>query len=160
MHLSNKKKSLQSSKFKFKKKYEGESVNRSQMDIKHKTCDIRSWKKHLLLDIRSTNYIPLSHSFTGVSKPTARKSFDCCLSHFRIFISSSATFRTSLREFLDPDANRFTRKTLPTVNRKHFFMSILCIESFCPQKQSTTQHCSSVGHSSSMVTILTTETSL
>jgi hypothetical protein len=30
--------------------------------------------------------------------------------------------------------NRFTRQTLPTVNMQHFFMNILCIESFCPQK--------------------------
>jgi hypothetical protein len=36
-------------------KYEGESVNRSQMDIKHKTCDIRILKKHLFLDISSPN---------------------------------------------------------------------------------------------------------
>jgi hypothetical protein len=35
--------------------YEGESVNRSQIDIKRKTCDIRSWKKHLFLEISSTN---------------------------------------------------------------------------------------------------------
>jgi hypothetical protein len=33
-----------------------------------------------------------------------------------------------------PVVNRFTWQTLPIVNRKHFFMSILCIESFCPQK--------------------------
>jgi hypothetical protein len=26
--------------------YEGGSVNRSQMDVKRKTCDIRIWKKH------------------------------------------------------------------------------------------------------------------
>jgi hypothetical protein len=36
-----------------------------------------------------------------------------------------------------------TRQTLPTVNRKHFFMNILCIESFCSQKR-TTERCSSV----------------
>jgi hypothetical protein len=36
--------------------YEGESVNRLQIDIKHKTCDIRSWKnKRLFLDTSSTN---------------------------------------------------------------------------------------------------------
>jgi hypothetical protein len=35
--------------------YEGESANRSQMDIKHKTCDIRTWTKHLFLNISSTN---------------------------------------------------------------------------------------------------------
>jgi hypothetical protein len=43
-------------------------------------------------------------------------------------------FRTSLREFLNPVVNRFTRQTLPTVCRKHFFMNILCIKSFYPQK--------------------------
>jgi hypothetical protein len=36
--------------------------------------------------------------------------------------------------FLEPVVNRFRRQTLPTANRKHFFMNILCIESFCPQK--------------------------
>jgi hypothetical protein len=32
-----------------------------------------------------------------------------------------------------PVVNRFTRQTLSTANRKHFFMNILRIESFCPQ---------------------------
>jgi hypothetical protein len=32
-----------------------ESVNTSQMDIKRKTCDIRTRKKHFILDISSTN---------------------------------------------------------------------------------------------------------
>jgi hypothetical protein len=49
-----------------------------------------------------------------------------------------------LREFLVPVVNRFTRQTLPTVNRKHFFMNILFIESFCPQKKRTPERCSSV----------------
>jgi hypothetical protein len=35
--------------------YEGESVNSSQMDIKRKTCDIRTRKKYLFLDMSSTN---------------------------------------------------------------------------------------------------------
>jgi hypothetical protein len=38
-----------------------------------------------------------------------------------------------LREFLDPVVNRFQRQTLPTVNRKHFFMNILSLESAWPQ---------------------------
>jgi hypothetical protein len=33
---------------------------------------------------------------------------------------------------LPPRWNRFTRQTLPTVNRRHFFMNILCVESVCP----------------------------
>jgi hypothetical protein len=35
--------------------YDGESVNRSQIDVERKICDIRTWKKYLLLDISSTN---------------------------------------------------------------------------------------------------------
>jgi hypothetical protein len=35
--------------------YEGESVNRSQIDIKRKTCDILTWEKHLYLDVSCTN---------------------------------------------------------------------------------------------------------
>jgi hypothetical protein len=37
--------------------YYGQSVNRSQGDIKHKTCDIRTWEKHLFLDISTTTNI-------------------------------------------------------------------------------------------------------
>jgi hypothetical protein len=55
--------------------------------------------------------------------------------------------------------NRFTRQTFPTVNRKHFFMNIPCIESFA-HKKCTTERCSWVVYSSSTVVILTTETSL
>jgi hypothetical protein len=46
---------------------------------------------------------------------------------FSVFIS--VTFVT----FLDPLVNRFRRQTLSTVNMKHFFMNILCIETFCSQ---------------------------
>jgi hypothetical protein len=35
--------------------YEGEAVYRSQMDIKRRTYDIRTWEKHLFLDISSAN---------------------------------------------------------------------------------------------------------
>jgi hypothetical protein len=55
---------------------------------------------------------------------------------------------TSLREFLYPGVIHFTGQTLLTINRKHFFMNILCIEFFCPQKR-LTECCSSVEHSSS-----------
>jgi hypothetical protein len=53
--------------------------------------------------------------------------------------------------------NRFTRQTLSTINRKHFFMNILCSESFCPQKtHNRTLLFGSI--ISSTVAILTTET--
>jgi hypothetical protein len=38
------------------------------------------------------------------------------------------------RNVCHPVVNRFTRQTLPIVNSKHFFMNILCVGSFCPQK--------------------------
>jgi hypothetical protein len=38
------------------------------------------------------------------------------------------------RNICHPVVNRFTRQTLPTVNRKYFFMNVLCVQSFCPQK--------------------------
>jgi hypothetical protein len=44
---------------------------------------------------------------------------------------------SSLRKFLHPDVKSFTQQTLPTVNRKHFFMNILYTESFSPQKRTT-----------------------
>jgi hypothetical protein len=34
---------------------EEESVNRAKTDIKRKSCDTRTWEKHLFLDIPSTN---------------------------------------------------------------------------------------------------------
>jgi hypothetical protein len=49
--------------------------------------------------------------------------------------------------------------TNTTVNRKHFFMNILCIEPFCPQK-CTTECCCMVVHSSSTVATFTTDTNL
>jgi hypothetical protein len=38
------------------------------------------------------------------------------------------------RNVCHPVVTCFTLRTLPTVNRKHFFMNILCIVSFCPQE--------------------------
>jgi hypothetical protein len=76
------------------------------------------------------------------------------LSHY---VGITCDFRTFLRGFLDPAVKRLTRQTLPTVNRKHFFMNVLCNESFCPpppQIKCNVERCSSVEHSSSTVAIL------
>jgi hypothetical protein len=66
-------------------KYNEESVKRSQMDIKRKTCDMRTWK---IRNIYFSTYPPptlihLSHRFTSASKPAAEKSLDCCLNQYR-----------------------------------------------------------------------------
>jgi hypothetical protein len=58
-----------------------------------------------------------------------------------------------LERILNLVVNRFTRQTLHTVNRKHLFVNILCVKSFCPQKR-TTELCSSVVYSSNTVVIL------
>jgi hypothetical protein len=52
------------------------------------------------------------------------------------------TFRHQ-RNVCQPIANRFTRQTLLIVNRNNFFMSILCIKSYC-LKNLTRERCSSV----------------
>jgi hypothetical protein len=140
--------------------YEGESVNRSQMDIKHEICDILTWgEKHLFLDMSSTN----TDTLVPIALPTCRNPQDnslltLCLSHFRAWSGIICDFRKSSREFLDPVVNRFTRQTLLGVNMKHFVTNILFIESFCPQER-ITKRCSSVIYSSP-VAILTTETTL
>jgi hypothetical protein len=52
-------------------KYKVESLNRSQMDIKHNTCDILIWKKNSFLTYPLPTLIHLSYHFTSASKPEA-----------------------------------------------------------------------------------------
>jgi hypothetical protein len=62
------------------------------------------------------------------------------LQHRSLFTVLSATSAPPFwplrhqRNFCHPVVNRFTRQKLPTVNRKLFFMNILCTVSFCSQK--------------------------
>jgi hypothetical protein len=76
--------------------------------------------------------------------------------------TSAPPFQTSSSSAkrLPPRLNRFMRQTLPTVNRKYFFMNIICLESFCPQKKTHNRTLLFSSVSSSTVAILTTETSL
>jgi hypothetical protein len=113
-------------------KYEGESVNRPQMDIKRKTCDIRTWKKHLFLDISSTNIdTVVLLLYQCVESPQHR-------SLLTVVSAISPPPFQPLRHQLNachPVLNRFTRKKISTVYRKHLFTNILSTESFCPQKK-------------------------
>jgi hypothetical protein len=111
--------------------YEGESVNRSQMDIKRKTCDIRNWKKHLYFDIYSTNNDTIVPSLYQCVETRSIEVFWLLsqpLPHlrFNLFV---------LEKISRPSRYRLMRHTLPTVNMKHLFMNILCIGSFFPQKK-------------------------
>jgi hypothetical protein len=101
------------------------------MGIKRKTCDIRTWRKHVLLDISSTNIDTLVPLLLSVSRNPQHRSLLTFIS-----ATSAPLFLPLLHQqkFCHPFVNRFTQQTLPTVNRKHFFMNILCIESFCLQK--------------------------
>jgi hypothetical protein len=133
--------------------YEGESINRSEMNIKHKICNIWTWKKHLFLE-----HILHQHWYTCPFALPVRRSPQ----HWSLLTVVSTTYAPPFQTLRDrrnvchPDVNRFTQQTLPTVYRKHFFMNIFCI---CPQKR-TTERYSSIVHSSSTVAILTTETNL
>jgi hypothetical protein len=99
--------------------YEGESVNRSQMGIKRKTCDTRTWKKNIHFSI----YPPPTLILLSQPLPHLR---------FKLFVVSEM-----FSKFLAPVVNRFTRQTLLTLNRKQFCMNIFCCESFCPHKCTT-----------------------
>jgi hypothetical protein len=56
------------------------------------------------------------------------------VSHFCTWSGIICEFWKSSREFLDPVVNYCTQQTLPTINRKHFFINILYVESVCAQK--------------------------
>jgi hypothetical protein len=71
--------------------HEEESVNRSQMAIKCRTCDLRTWKKkHLCLGICSTNIDTLVPSLYQCVETCSIEVFlDSCLSQFRNSVSTS-----------------------------------------------------------------------
>jgi hypothetical protein len=104
------------------------------MDIQRKTCysnlERTFISRHILYQHWYTCPIALL-----VRRNPQHRSLLTVLSHFRNLSRIICDFRMSLREFLDPSVNRFTRQTLPNANRKHFFMNILCTKSFCPQKK-------------------------
>jgi hypothetical protein len=103
--------------------YEGESVNTTQMDIKRNTRDILTWKKHILHQ----------HWYTcPIALPVRWNPQHTCL----VSATSAPPFEPLRHQgnICQPVVNRFTRQTLPTFNRNHFFMNILCIQSFSPQK--------------------------
>jgi hypothetical protein len=111
------------------------SLHWSKIYVKYKTCDSRNWKKHIYVSTYPPpTLLHSSHCFTSASKPAAQKYFD--------FVSAtSAPPLQPLRHQRNvchdsrPSCEPLYTKTLPAINRKNFFMNILCIESFCPQKR-------------------------
>jgi hypothetical protein len=103
------------------------------MGIKSKTCDIRTCKKHLFLDISSTNIDTLVPSLYQCVETRSIKVFwrlSQPIPHlrFNLFVISE-TFATRVAISL-PSCEPFY-----ATNRKHFIINILFIESFCLQKK-------------------------
>jgi hypothetical protein len=102
------------------------------MDIKHETYDIRTLKKKTFI----SRHILHQHWYTcPIPLPVRRNP-----QHISLLSVVSATYAPPFqplryqRNVCHPVANRFTWQKLHTVNKKHFFMNIFCIESFCPWK--------------------------
>jgi hypothetical protein len=134
----------------------------SQMDIKRKTCDIRSWKKHSFLDISSTNndtfVLSLYQCFETrsieiiwlLSQPLPHLLLDL------FFISETFTTKKAISrpnfELLYA-TNISHRKQETSLYRISFALS-----PFAHEKKM--QNRTLLTHSSSKVVIFTTETSL
>jgi hypothetical protein len=106
--------------------HEVDSVNRSQMDIKRKTCDIQNWNKIFI-----SLHILHQHWYTcPIALPLRRNP-----QHISVLTVVSATSAPPFqplrhqRNVCDSTVNRFTRQTLSTINRKHFFISFA--QPFC-----------------------------
>jgi hypothetical protein len=130
--------------------YEVESVNRPQMDINRKTCDIRTCRS-LFLDISSTKIDTIIPSLYQCVKT-------CSL--LTIVSATPATpfhhlrLSSVLERISRPSCEPLYAIKIPTVNRKHFFMNILCIKPPFFFLKCTTERCSSVVYYSSTVAIL------
>jgi hypothetical protein len=127
--------------------YEAESVNRSHMDTKRKTYDIRTWKKTFI-----PRHILHQHICTCPIALLMRRNPQH-ISFLTVVSATSASPFQPLRHqrnSCDAVLKSFTRQTLPTVNRKHFSANIICMEAFCPQIRAI-ERCSSVIYSSSTV---------
>jgi hypothetical protein len=114
--------------WKLKNQFRTVSVYRSQVDIKRKICDIRTWKKHLFLDISFTNIDTLVPSLYQFVETRSIGIF--------WLLSQSLLFQPLYHQqnVFHPVVNRFTWQILPTINRKHYFMNIRCIGLFYPTK--------------------------
>jgi hypothetical protein len=127
------------------------------MDVKHKTCDIRTWKKHLFLDISSINidkFDPLLYQCVETRSIEVSWLLSQPLPHlgFNLFVISE-TFATQLwKALLD--------KHFPSLIETFLYEYPLHWVRLPTKKKRTTEGCSSVVDSLGTIVILTTETSL
>jgi hypothetical protein len=104
--------------------YEGKSVNKSKIDIKPKTCDIRTWKKlfisrHILTNIDT--FVPWLYQCFETRSIEVFWLLSQALSHLRF---NHFVLNEIFVTLLGPVVDRFTRQTFPTVNRKHMSLWI------------------------------------
>jgi hypothetical protein len=101
------------------------------MVIKHKTCDIQPEKKHVFLNISSTNIDTL----VLIALPVRQNPQHGSLLNV-VSATSAPPFQPlrHQRNLCHIVVNRFTRQTPPTVNRNSFIMNIISIEFFCSQE--------------------------
>jgi hypothetical protein len=75
--------------------HDGESVNRSQIDIKLKTCDIRTWKKTFISQHILRQHCPIA---LPVRQKPKHRGLLTCLSHFRNSVSTSSSSAKPLQQ--------------------------------------------------------------
>jgi hypothetical protein len=89
----------------------------TQIDIKYKTCDIRTWKEHLFLDISSTNIDTLVPSLYHCVET---RSIEVFVSVPFVLPFQPPRHQRNMFHVYRPSCEQLTRQTLPTVNRKKF----------------------------------------
>jgi hypothetical protein len=132
------------------------------MDIKRKTYDIWTWKKHLFLEISSTNTDTPVPSLYQCTKT-------CCMLSFLTVVSANSTLLFHHLQLLNVlgRISQHSCEPLYVTNTFHskqetFLYKYPLHWVLLPtkKKKRTTELCSSVLHTSSTVAILTTETCL
>jgi hypothetical protein len=139
--------------------YEGESVNRSQNGYKMESCDIRTREKHFI-----SRHILHQHWYNcPITLPMHQNPQHRSL--LTIVSATSAPLFQPLRHQQNvyhvswPSCEPLNRRTLPTVNNKHFLWISFALSPFA-HKKTTIERCSSVLYSLGTVAIVTTNTSL
>jgi hypothetical protein len=106
------------------------------MDTKRRTYDITTWKKHLFLDISSTNTDTLVPSLYQCFETRSTEGLTVVSANFAPPFQPLRHHRNVCHSVV----NRFTRQTLRTVNRTHIYLWKSFASSFCPQKCITERH--------------------
>jgi hypothetical protein len=116
--------------------------------------------KKIFLDISATNIDTLVPSLYQCVETRSMEVFLTVL-HLRFNLLVISERFATMVAISRPSCEPLYAQTLPTVNRKIFFINILSLSHFAHQKEKCTlERCSSVILSSSTVAILTTGTNL